>query len=109
LLLLFVLFYYFEIPFLKDVNIKVCGPAELRTILIWRKKLLADIKKDAKARLLSFFITKTDIILNYFSAGVDGVEKEAVEPEETAEEKEIREIDQLIQNAKADERSKLRK
>uniref|UniRef100_A0A915CUV4 rRNA methyltransferase n=1 Tax=Ditylenchus dipsaci TaxID=166011 RepID=A0A915CUV4_9BILA len=72
-------------------DIKVCGPAELRNILMWRKKILADVKKDAK-----------------LIAGEDPEEGKR-EIEETPEEKEIREINELIQNAKAAEKSKLRK
>ncbi|KAI1729350.1 ftsJ-like methyltransferase domain-containing protein [Ditylenchus destructor] len=71
-------------------DIKVCGPSELRTILMWRKKINADLRKEQKSNN-------------------EEKENESTEPVETPEEKELREIDELIQSAQADEKTKLRK
>jgi AdoMet-dependent rRNA methyltransferase SPB1 len=73
-------------------DIKVCGPRELRNILAWRKKLLADINKEKKAA------TSTN----------ENVVEIEEDPEE-AERREFEEIDQQISVAKADEKTKLKK
>uniref|UniRef100_A0A183CG73 rRNA methyltransferase n=1 Tax=Globodera pallida TaxID=36090 RepID=A0A183CG73_GLOPA len=80
----------------------VCGPAELRSILKWRKKLVEEQKKEEKA-------SKENEQQQGKEAMVGGDVAAAEEEEESAELKELEEIDELIRTAKTDEKAMLKK
>lgn len=72
-------------------DIKVCGPRELRNLLSWRKKLISDMNKEKKSAQ-----TNENVV-------------DIEEDPEEIERRELEEIDQQIANAKADEKTKLKK
>ena len=79
-------------------DIKVCGPAEMRRILAWRRKLIEEQKKEERVA------AKTGNGEN------EPKQIEEIEEEEQSQEmKELEEIDELIRNARTDEKSALKK
>uniref|UniRef100_A0A915BJE3 Putative rRNA methyltransferase n=1 Tax=Parascaris univalens TaxID=6257 RepID=A0A915BJE3_PARUN len=76
-------------------DVKVCGPRELRHILLWRKKLLKSIEEEVEP-------------------GEEMLDKEQMEVNETpdpdaVEDEELARIDEEIARAKAEDKAKLKK
>uniref|UniRef100_A0A1I8B544 Putative rRNA methyltransferase n=1 Tax=Meloidogyne hapla TaxID=6305 RepID=A0A1I8B544_MELHA len=81
-------------------DLKVCGPAEIKRILTWRKKLIEEQKLAKKKEKQAEEIIEKDPLVN---------EIEEIEEEQSQDMKELEEIDELIRNAQAEEKSQLKK
>nr|CAD2136657.1 unnamed protein product [Meloidogyne enterolobii] len=81
-------------------DLKVCGPAEIKRILNWRKKLIEEQKMAKKMEEKNEEMVEKDPLVN---------EIEEIEEEQSQEMKELEEIDELIRNAQAEEKSQLKK
>uniref|UniRef100_A0A915LTN0 Putative rRNA methyltransferase n=1 Tax=Meloidogyne javanica TaxID=6303 RepID=A0A915LTN0_MELJA len=81
-------------------DLKVCGPAEIKRILNWRRKLIEEQKMAKKLEERNEEMVEKDPLVN---------EIEKIEEEQSQEMKELEEIDELIRNAQAEEKSQLKK